>query len=85
MNKNFPKENMGNRYDHVGLKFEYNLEVENIFKGIIYHFTNQIVGNLDDRAVVKMISSSVNYVFQKVWVYLDDYAHYFQSDNLQNS
>lgn len=59
MNYNFPKENIGNR---VELKFKYNSEVENAFKGVILIFTKEIVGNIDDRAEVKVTSSPVNYV-----------------------
>lgn len=87
VNKNLPKENIGNRYNPVGTKFEYDGQNQNAFKGIICHLTKECGGNVDDKGVVKVTASSIfcNSSIAKYAVDLNDCTHYFETNNIENS
>lgn len=68
-------------------KVEFDGQQEHAFKGIISMLTKENGGNVDDKNVVKVTSSSVNSSgrIAKYAVDLDDCNHYFQSGNQQDS
>lgn len=86
MNKDLPKENVGDRYNYIGRKIEYDGNVENAFKGIICQLTKESGGNVDDKGIVKVTASSeLNNYFAKYAVDLDDCNNYFESNDISNS
>lgn len=74
------------RYYSNGKLFEYDGNMTNCFNGIIRYLTKKCHGNVDEKNVVKVTSSTVYYNrYSKYVVDLDDDKHYFTSDCQQNS
>lgn len=67
--------------------FEYNGQQENAFHGIIHELTKEFGGNVDDKGIVKVTSSSpLNGVYYpKNAVDLDNCKQYFCSQNIANT
>ena len=60
--------------------FEYDGKPNHSFNGIIHHLTEEAGGNVDEKGIVKVTSSSTNgNNLSKYAVDLDDNQHYFQS------
>lgn len=66
--------------------FEFDGKSEHYFKGIIHYLTEENGGNVDEKGVVKVTSSSTNNNYlAKYAVDLDDNQHYFQSHRQPDS
>lgn len=66
--------------------FEYDGKTNHSFNGIIHHLTEEAGGNVDEKGIVKVTSSSTNgNNLSKYAVDLDDNQHYFQSHHQPDS
>ncbi|KAK8887933.1 hypothetical protein M9Y10_038992 [Tritrichomonas musculus] len=86
-NKNLPNENCeSSRYFIKGSLFKYDGKSEHAFDGIIRELTKKNSGNVDEKGVVKVTSSSVCCnLYPKRAVDFDNIDNYFASDDKENS
>lgn len=78
-----------NRYfkdQHIEKKIEYDGNSDHCFQGIIHHLTELSGGNIADKGIIGISSSSINKTYYPKYVVdLDDKTHYFQSEDRQDA
>lgn len=85
-NKTNKKRINSKRKKNDQLCFEYDGNINNSFKGIIHHFTDECGGNVDDNSIINISASSAIVGYSaKFAADVDDDQHYFSSLSRENS